>query len=356
MHRILQKDILQAGLICFLATGCATNHESADHASTLNALSPESVAEKASPVPKTISEEAQAFLTRVNGDIIQNYLLNKTGNYVLPDIHRKAAPDMKIEPVEINGVNAFWFSSRKASGTNAVIVYFHGGGWVEGTGKEDGAIVFPVYEEAGIRGLSVDYRLAPQHPFPAAVEDAKNVFQGLLDNGYKPEQIALIGDSAGGNIILGATLSLIQENKPIPAAIAVISPATDLTMFGDSAITISHSDPFLKLDDSRFNISKYAGSSRRDDPVMSPVYGNFSGFPPLLIQVGTREVLLSDAVRLARVARQAGVDVTLDVWEGMWHAWHMTWPEIPEARKASEEIAHFLGRHLKHIKTAERNK
>jgi len=297
-------------------------------------------------VPDTISPEARAFLVRSKGDIIKNYLLDENGSYVLPNIHRTAAPDMRIEEVEINGVKAFWVSSEKASAKSAVVVYMHGGGFVEGSGDADGGIIFPVFEELGVRGLSVDYRLAPEHPFPAAVEDTKNVFLGLLDDGYRADQIALMGDSAGGTLALAATLALEQDGKPLPAAIAVISTATDLNVFGDSFITLSNFDPFSKLEAVRVNATKYAGSARRDDPLVSPLYGDFKGFPPLLIQVGTRDFLLSDSVRLARRARTAGVDVTLDVWEGMWHAWHMTWPEVPEAREACREAALFLAKHL----------
>lgn len=201
----------------------------------------------------------------------------------------------------------------------------------------------------GVRGLSVDYRLAPEHPFPAAVEDAKSVFLGLLENGYEPNQIALTGDSAGGGLALAATLALKQEGKPLPGAIAVISPGIlDMKVFGDTWTTLAASDPFLPEDELLPNIVKYSGETSRDNPLMSPLYGDYEGFPPLLIQVGTRELLLSDSVRLAREARKAGVDVTLDVWEGMWHVWHMTWPEIPEAREACMEIADFLKQHVIH--------
>lgn len=297
-------------------------------------------------IPSTISHEARDFLKRTKGNIVANYLLDEVGNYILPDIHRKAAPDIHFEKTQINGVPAYWVSGKKASGTDTVVVYLHGGGFVEGGGKVDGAIIFPVFEEMGIRGLSVDYRLAPKHPFPAAVDDTINLFLGLLEKGYRPDQIALTGDSAGATLALAATIALKDQGKPLPGAIAIISPATDLTIVGDTVATLSDSDPFNKIADVRSNAQKYAGHVPRDQPLVSPIYGNYKGFPPLLIQVGTRELLLSDAVRLERKARQAGVEVTLDIWEGMWHSWHMIWPEIPEARQACEEIAKFLEQHL----------
>lgn len=311
--------------------------------------SPSSGKTESIQVPDTISQEARAFLIRTKGDIIHNYILEDGGDYALPAIYRKAAPDMKLDETDFNGVKAFWVSSNEAAGTNAVVVYFHGGGYVEGSGDEDAGIIFPVFEGVGVRGLSVDYRLAPEHPFPAAVEDAKSVFLGLLENGYEPNQIALTGDSAGGGLALAATLALKQEGKPLPGAIAVISPGIlDMKVFGDTWTTLAASDPFLPEDELLPNIVKYSGETSRDNPLMSPLYGDYEGFPPLLIQVGTRELLLSDSVRLAREARKAGVDVTLDVWEGMWHVWHMTWPEIPEAREACMEIADFLKQHVIH--------
>jgi len=342
------KQYLNTTLILsLLSAGCATTNSPSVDGKEIQRLNPKNSNMSVSKLPETITPEARAFLARTKGEIIQKYVLDKAGNYVLPDLYRKAAPDMKIEKAEFNGVKAFWVSSGKASGTNAVVVYFHGGGYVEGSGELDGGLIFPVYEETGVRGLSVDYRLAPEHPFPAAVEDAKNVFLGLLENGYRADQIALTGDSAGGGLALAVTLALKQDNKPLPGAIAVISPGiADMKVFGDTYTTLSDWDPFTKMNEVYSNIEKYAGNVRRDHPLMSPLYGDFEGFPPLLIQVGTRESLLSDSVRLARKARKAGVDVTLDVWEGMWHSWHMTWPDVPEAREACREIAEFLRKHL----------
>ena len=254
-------------------------------------------------IPNTISAEARDILKRSKGDILRNYLLDQAGNFALTTQYRAAVPDLNIEETELGGVKAFWFSSQKASNTNAVVVYFHGGGYTKGTAQIGGGFILPVYEQLRIRGLSVEYRLAPTHPFPAAVEDGKNVFLALLQRGYRPDQIALTGDSAGGGLALAVTLALKSEQKPLPAAIAVISPWVDLTGAGDSKTTLASSDPFVTLEMAATDSQHYAGSQSKDHPWISPVCADLEGFPPLLIQVGTREMLLSDAVRLARAAR-----------------------------------------------------
>lgn len=301
---------------------------------------------KLGPFPETISKEAKAFLIRTKGDIINNYIL-QDGQAILEKSYREGEPSLQLTEDTIGGVRASWVSSNKASGDEAVVVYFHGGGYVEGDGKSDGGFILPVFEELGVKGLSVDYRLAPKHPFPAAVEDAVAVYRGLLKK-YRPKQIALTGDSAGGALALAAVLSLKESGDPLPAAVAVISPGhLDAKRPGDTWLTLSDRDPFVGLEDVEGNIKKYAGKTPLDNPLLSPIYGNYEGFPPLLIQVGTREMLLSDSVQLARKAREAGVDVTLDVWEGMWHSFHMQWPlNIPESRQACKSMADFLRKHL----------
>ena len=301
---------------------------------------------KLGPFPETISKEAREFLIRMKGDIINNYIL-QDGQPILEKSYRDGEPSLKLTEDTIGGVKAAWVTSKKASGDKAVVVYFHGGGYVEGDGKSDGGFILPVFESVGVKGLSVDYRLAPKHPFPAAVEDAVAVYRGLLKK-YKPKQIALTGDSAGGALALAAVLSLKKSGDPLPAAIAVISPGfLDGKRPGDTWLTLQEKDPFVGREDVEGNIEKYAGKAPLNHPLLSPIYGNYDGFPPLLIQVGTREMLLSDSVRLARKAREAGVDVTLDVWEGMWHSFHMQWPiKIPESQQACRFMADFLKKHL----------
>lgn len=299
------------------------------------------------PFPNTISKEAKEFLIQINGDVVSNYIL-QDGQPVLEKRYREGEPSLRLTEDKIGGVKVFWVSSKQAISEQAVIVYFHGGGYTEGDGKSDGGFILPVLEAVGVKGLSVDYRLAPKDPFPAAVEDAVAVYRALLKT-YKPSQIAFTGDSAGGGLALAAVLWLKEYGDPLPAAVGVISPGwMDAKRPGDTGLTLNDWDPVVTVESQNENIKKYAGKASLNNPRLSPIYGDFEGFPPLLIQVGTREMLLSDSVRLARKARDAGVDVTLDVWEGMWHSFHMQWPlGIPESKQASKFMADFLAKSLR---------
>ncbi|MGI9307870.1 MAG: alpha/beta hydrolase fold domain-containing protein, partial [Gammaproteobacteria bacterium] len=183
-----------------------------------------------------------------------------------------------------------------------------------------------------------------EHTYPAALNDALAAYQWLLDEGYAADQLAVMGDSAGGGLTLSLVLELNARKMPLPSAVAVLSPLTDLDDVGDTQFTLADADPVLRSYGSTM-YGLYAGDLPLDDPRVSPVYGDYAGFPPLLIQVGTRERFLSDAARLARTARAANVDVTLDVWDGMWHVWQGN-PELPEAEAASKELADFFLRHL----------
>jgi acetyl esterase/lipase len=292
------------------------------------------------PVPAHLSPQAQGFLKRTRTDIYENYV-QKMGT-----IQRKAAPAVKTTEVEVGGVKCFWAASPKASREDVVVVYFHGGAYMYGSGEDAAAVLLPVYEELSVCGLSVDYRLAPRYPFPAAVNDAVAVYRGLLTQGYAPGKIAFAGASAGGGLALATALSLKDAGDPLPAAIAVIGPWVDFPATGDSIITIKDWDTWYDLDDEAVTIRAYAGDHDLRNPLISPLYGDFTGFPPLLVQTGTREIGLSECVCLAQKARRQGVDVTLDVWDGMWHVWHMMWPDIPESRDACHDIAVFLDKHL----------
>ncbi len=304
---------------------------------------------KSIPVPAEISEKAKNMLNmprpRRNVDI-----LNPEQRKLFRGIFRKyalaiekTAPEMKITEVEMNGVKAYWVTSPKARGDDAVIMYLHGGAYVTGNAKDQAGSVLPVLEDLGIKGLSVEYRLAPEHPFPAAVNDAMAVYLALLSQGYKPEQIAMVGESAGGGLSLATVLALRDVGKPLPGAVAVMSPWTDLTMSGDSQITQVEWDPILKLNRAVFWAKAYAGKTSRTHPLVSPLFNTYENFPPTLILVGTRELIASDAMRVSRKMREAGVDVTLDVWDGMWHVHPIHWVfGIPESIAAQKFIAKFL--------------
>jgi monoterpene epsilon-lactone hydrolase len=293
------------------------------------------------PVPSHLSSEAKSFLKRTRKDINDNYV-QKMGS-----IHQKAAPEFRTVEAEFGGVKCFWATSPETTCKDVVVVYFHGGSYMYGSGQEAAGVLLPVFEGLGVRGLSVDYRLAPQHPFPAAVNDAVAVYRALLEQGYAPEKIAFAGDSAGGGLALAATHFLRDSGDPLPGAIAVIGPWVDLPATGDSIITMKDWDTWLDLEDDKVTIPAYAGNHDLRNPLISPLYGDFTGFPPLLVQAGTREIDLSECVLLAQKARRQGVDVTLDVWDGMWHVWHMTWPDVHEARQACHDLAAFLREHLK---------
>jgi len=223
-------------------------------------------------------------------------------------------------------------------------VYLHGGGRILGSAETNLGSAIRIARASGIPVLSVEYRLAPEHPFPADIEDAVAAYRWLLDNGYTANQIGIYGDSAGGNLSLALALATTMEGLPAPGAVAVLSPSVDYTDAGDTRITLRDVDPILRTA-SAGSHAAYVGDADVRNPLISPLFGDYSGFPPLLIQVGTREILLSDSIRLARRARAAGVDVTLDVWDGMWHGWHDN-PTVPEAEQACSEIAEYFTQHL----------
>jgi acetyl esterase/lipase len=305
------------------------------------------------PVPAAVSAEAQEFyrnmrarppvtadyrdpqtMTRLREGLSKMFLANA----------RRLTTDYRLEKVDANGVTAYWVRTGNPKHARKAIVYLHGGGYILGSATANLGVPLRVGPAADTPVLSVEYRLAPEHPFPAALDDSVAAYRWLLARGYAGDDIALVGDSAGGGLAVAAALAIGKAKLPAPAAVAALSPLADLTPVGDTRTTLANWDPIVVGDPTgRFGL--YAGSHDVRDPLISPVYADLTGFPPLLIQVGTREVLLSDAVRLARRARESGVDVTLDVWEGMWHVWQ-DHALAPEAAQASREIGRFLERRL----------
>ena len=244
----------------------------------------------------------------------------------------------------ISDVPAEWLTPAR-SGSQSVIFYVHGGGWTLGLHNLERRMLARMCQSARVRALAVHYRLAPEQPFPAALEDCVAAYRWLLSrSGISPLDIAVVGTSAGGNLALATLLSLRDGGDPLPGAAVCISPMTDLAGMGESFQ--KDKDPALRAEFALSMARHYAGTRDRRLPLCSPCYADLRGLPPLLIHVGGDEILLSDAMRLRDAARSAGVDVTLVIWRRMWHGWHMFAPYLPEARQAVNDIGAFVRQHV----------
>ena len=251
-----------------------------------------------------------------------------------------------LEADEIGGVAGSWITTPDTSAEQVILLCFHGGAYVLGSPEANAASAICVAHAAKMPVFSADYRLAPEYPYPAAVDDAVAVFRALQAKGHSADRIGVIGESAGGGLALAMTLVLRDAGDSLPGAIFLTSPWVDLEGNGDSVTTMVSADPDFTDPSILYEcVEPYAGSNSLLDPLISPVNADLDGFPPLLIQVGSREILLSDSLRLARNARNADVDVTLDVWDGMWHVFN-AFPKVPEAQRANTEAGAFFRRHL----------
>jgi acetyl esterase/lipase len=222
-----------------------------------------------------------------------------------------------------------------------VILYFHGGGYSIGSAETHRDLVARLCRAAGARALSVDYRLAPEHRYPAAVEDAVASYRWLLDRGVPSAAIAVAGDSAGGGLALGTLLALRDKALPLPAAAVCMSPVTDHLKTGVSMDAKAALDPIVQRQSSTENSKRYIGAGDPKAPYASPLYADLRGLPPILILVGTSEVLLDDSTRFAERARAAGVDSEIEVWEDMIHIWPF-FADLPEAGKAVERMGAYI--------------
>lgn len=250
-------------------------------------------------------------------------------------------PDgMEVKPVDIGGMYAEWLIPAGAA-RNKVIFYCHGGGYVSGTCNAHRAIVAKFVQKSGMQALLYEYRLAPEHPYPAAVEDSVAAYRWLLDQGLIPSNIVFLGDSAGGGLCLATLLALRDHGVPLPAGAAVYSPVTDYTCSGESyriKAKVCLSPPGIGPAFARH----YAGDHDLRDPYISPLFGDLHGIPDLLIFAGEDETLRDDALRFADKAQGAGVNVTLHVGKGLFHCYPAMAPLFPEATQAMDEICVFL--------------
>ena len=250
------------------------------------------------------------------------------------------------ERLSVDGVDSEWITAGGVQ-TESAILYFHGGGFRIGSVTSHRDLIARISEASRCRVLAINYRLAPEHRFPAAVDDAVTAYRWLLRQGFQPSTVALVGDSAGGNLVLAALLWLRDHGLPLPAAGVLMSPWTDLAATGESYVSRAAADPIHQRPMILALAKNYLGEDGDPrDPMASPLYGELAGLPPLLIQAGDRETVLDDALMFARKAEAAGVMVRTEVWDGMIHVFQMFAADLPEARAAIAAIGRFLSGRL----------
>jgi acetyl esterase/lipase len=259
----------------------------------------------------------------------------------LTDLLPGRLAECSYEQIMIDDLPAEWIIPKRSK-SNKVLLFLHGGGYATGSLRTHRALASQIAIHARIRALSIEYKLAPEHQFPAQIEQAVSAYRFLLQQGYKPENIAIGGESAGGGLTGGTLLYLKDHNITLPACAIFMSPWLDLTASGRSMITNKHKDPMVPQKGIPLWARNYAGDAELTNPYASPLFGDLSGLCPIYIQVGECEILLSDSTRYAEKAKSAGVDVTIEVWPNMFHAWQGFWMVMPEGMAAIEKIGAFL--------------
>ena len=254
------------------------------------------------------------------------------------------AKDTLYDAVDIDGMEGEWVSMERAHLKKYVILHCHGGGYATGSSLYARNLTSKLADASNMDVLCFDYRLAPEHKYPAALEDALKTWDYLLLHGYGAENIIVTGDSAGGNLALAMTMTLMEEGRALPAGLVLFSPWTDMTASGESYRTKAEEDPILDMEFIDAIVKSYAVEQDLKNPLLSPVFGNYKGFPPTLIQVGENEILLSDSLELAKVMEESQVEVEIEVFEGMWHVFQMT--PLKNAKEAMNKAAEFMYRVL----------
>lgn len=249
--------------------------------------------------------------------------------------------DVHVRAEDANGVAAEWTTTPEADPT-CVIMFLHGGGYISGSLDSHRHMVAQAGREARARTLALDYRLAPEHSFPAALEDAIAGYRFLLSRGFAPGRIAVAGESAGGGLALATLVSLRDAGLPLPACTWCSSPWVDLEAAGGSMAAKTAVDPLIQKSYLLELAAAYLNGADPRTPLASPLYADLRGLPPMLIQVGSAEALLDDSVRLAGVAGAADVQVTLEIWPDMIHAWHLFYQQVAAGRRALAQVGAFI--------------
>jgi acetyl esterase/lipase len=292
------------------------------------------------------SQQLQALLEGMRaagpyeGDLLSmRKMMSRMPAYPKPD-------DMTWEKTDAAGTPAMWLNPDNGE-PGRVIVYLHGGGYSTGRVEKYLALGSHLARAARARVLAVDYRLAPEHPFPAAIEDALAAYRFARSSGYAPEQIALAGDSSGGGLVLGTLIELRDRGEPMPRTAICLCPWTDLTLSGASLESNADRDPMIRKSTLTMMAQAYLGELDRRTPTASPLFADLAGLPPLLVQTGSSELLFDDAMRLAERAEAAGVDVTLQIFDDTFHVWQSFADHLPEAQDAMACIASHVDDQLK---------
>jgi monoterpene epsilon-lactone hydrolase len=252
--------------------------------------------------------------------------------------------DVRCDPVDAGGVRAEWITTPDVV-AERVVCYLHGGGYALGSISTHREMVSRLSRAASARVLIVDYRLAPENPYPAALDDSITTYRWLLSTGVDPARLVIAGESAGGGLTVATLVALRDAGEPLPRAGVCMSPWVDLECLGESTVTKAEIDPVATRDNLLMLAKAYLGDIDPRTPLASPLYADLTGLPPLLIQVGTAEVLFDDATRLADRARATGVDVILEPWEDMIHMWHFFAAILPEGQQAIDRIGEFIRQH-----------
>ena len=253
-----------------------------------------------------------------------------------------AVEGFEAVPARVGGIAGEWVRGKSVRRNDAAVLYLHGGGYAIGSAQSHRHMLGPLSGDSGLPIFAAEYRLAPEHPFPAAVDDAVAAYRGLIDSGLAPGRLAIAGDSAGGGLTIATLVAARDKGLPMPGCAAVLSPWVDLSQGGETYRSRARRDPIVKKEPMDVMAAQYLGGADPKTPLASPLFADLKGLPPLLIQVGTEEALQDDAIALKARAEAAGIEVSFESWGGMIHVWHIFHPILSEGRDAVARVGAFL--------------
>jgi acetyl esterase/lipase len=303
------------------------------------------------PAPETLSDQAKlawSQLPQVPSPIkdAKQFAAVREFTFLLEQVdYERFQEPYSLFDETINGVTVMWVTPPELSHEDKVLIFIHGGGYVVNSRKTQLAFQAAAASKLGVKVASIEYPLAPEHPYPAALNAILDAYQGLCDR-YGADNIGLFGTSAGGGLVLATLLRLKQEGLSLPAASASLSPGADMTLSGDLFALVGYNDPMLNPQEVADALASYPGTADPSDPLVSPVFGDYTSVTPLFLLAGTREIIGSDGIRVAARARQDGCEVTLILLDGMWHVPIADGSGIPELQFAFDEMISFFRKNL----------